>query len=230
MVGPYRLYARTSQSPLSPFLSAPFSVENLPAHTPVIAALCALMGRRDTASLARVVNATTSRLAAALTHDTNGGLSARMLLRFLACLGAMGGVTSSSLEVLAALVLTDAEFSQHMCVPVGGPTPAFYARYVQEVQAIITENAKLEFECLWKAHAAPGAPAISVLSDSLSLKITELSDRIETSDSLWANELLRARVLEGAIPATLAALVGGVSVVRARLPENYQRADRKSVV
>ena len=158
------------------------------------------------------------------TQDARLEIEKRGVLLFKDASANKGGVTSSSLEVLAALVLTDTEFSQHMCVPVGGPTPPFYARYVQEVQSIITENAKLEFECLWSAHAAPGAPAISVLSDALSLKITDLSERIETSASLWENEQLRARVLEDAIPHTLAALVGGIAVVRARLPENYQRA------
>jgi glutamate dehydrogenase len=34
-----------------------------------------------------------------------------------------GGVTSSSLEVLAALILNDEEFAQHMCPPVGTSSP-----------------------------------------------------------------------------------------------------------
>ena len=94
------------------------------------------------------------------TQDARLEIEKRGVLLFKDASANKGGVTSSSLEVLAALVLTDAEFSTHMCVPVGGPTPAFYARYVKEVQEIISENARLEFECLWAAHAVPGAGPI----------------------------------------------------------------------
>jgi glutamate dehydrogenase len=54
-----------------------------------------------------------------------------------------GGVTSSSLEVLAALAFTEEEYSQHMCVK-DNRTPEFYEKYVQEVKERIAENARLE--------------------------------------------------------------------------------------
>jgi glutamate dehydrogenase len=41
-----------------------------------------------------------------------------------------GGVTSSSLEVLAALALSDSEFSQHMQVTDEANPPAFYKAFV----------------------------------------------------------------------------------------------------
>lgn len=83
--------------------------------------------------------------------------------------------------MLAALALTDAEFTAHMCVPAealaalehgagaprapGAPAPPpFYERYVAEVQAKVVENATLEFECLWQEHRRSGTP-ISILSD-----------------------------------------------------------------
>ena len=61
-----------------------------------------------------------------------------------------GGVTSSSLEVLAALALSDQEFAQHMQVTDTANPPAFYMQYVAQVQQKIKENATLEFECLWR--------------------------------------------------------------------------------
>ncbi|RYY33634.1 hypothetical protein EON62_04050, partial [archaeon] len=140
-----------------------------------------------------------------------------------------GGVTSSSLEVLAALSLTDSEFRANMCVAgeesheAHAHAPAFYKEYVAEVQARIDANARKEFECLWREHTTSGT-AISILSDQLSVKITSLSTRIEKSDSLWNNVPLRRHVLETALPRTLCALVGGADAVLARLPENYQRA------
>ena len=58
----------------------------------------------------------------------------------------------------------------------------------------------------------------------LSIKITDLSSSIETSDSLWHNTALRNSVLRDALPASLVALAGGADVVISRLPENYLRA------
>jgi glutamate dehydrogenase len=142
-----------------------------------------------------------------------------------------GGVTSSSLEVMAALVLNDDEFKAHMAVPAAADgekskakePPAAYQTYCKEVQSIIDDNAALEFECLWKEHKASGQP-LSVLSDLISTKITELSARIEDNDALWANEALRSTVLSGAVPTTLAKLVGSADKVLKRLPDNYKRA------
>lgn len=42
--------------------------------------------------------------------------------------------------------------------------PEFYKEYVREVQAIIDENAKLEFECLWREHARTGKRACAGLA------------------------------------------------------------------
>jgi hypothetical protein len=41
--------------------------------------------------------------------------------------------------------------------------PAFYKAYVQEVQAIIDANARLEFEALWSEHIRTGQHAAAVL-------------------------------------------------------------------
>ena len=126
--------------------------------------------------------------------------------------------------MLAALALTTEEFSAHMCVPEGAATvPAFYSAYVAEIQEHVTENATLEFECLWAAREATGTP-LSLLSDELSNKIVGLSDAIERDDGLWANVGLREHVLHDAIPRTLADLVGGPAAIIARLPTNYLRA------
>ena len=44
-----------------------------------------------------------------------------------------GGVTSSSLEVLAGLSMTDDEYRQHMQADAKNNVPEFYARYVDQV-------------------------------------------------------------------------------------------------
>ena len=86
-----------------------------------------------------------------------------------------GGVTSSSLEVLASLSFDDEGFTEHMCVREDGTVPQFYNDYVKEVQAIIRNNARLEFEAIWREHEATGQPR-SILSDTLSIAITKLQE------------------------------------------------------
>ena len=58
-----------------------------------------------------------------------------------------GGVTSSSLEVLAALSFGDEEFATHM-----NGNADFYKRYVEEVQNSVEANARLEFNCIWSEN------------------------------------------------------------------------------
>lgn len=69
-----------------------------------------------------------------------------------------GGVTSSSLEVQAALALTDDEFETNMSVKDNQNPPAFYVKYKDQVQEIIEKNAAMEFECLWKESLKQNVP------------------------------------------------------------------------
>lgn len=134
-----------------------------------------------------------------------------------------GGVTSSSLEVLAALAFTDEEFSRHMQVT-EGIVPDFYAAYIKCVHEIIERNARLEFECLWKEHAAKPDHPISLLSDELSCAILRLNEELQDAPVLWDNQSLRHLVLSEAIPPLLVEKVGGLDVILGRLPESYVRA------
>ncbi|UKZ79031.1 glutamate dehydrogenase (NADP(+)) gdh1 [Trichoderma virens FT-333] len=106
-----------------------------------------------------------------------------------------GGVTSSSLE--------------------------FYNDYVREVQAKIQENARLEFEAIWREHEQTGISR-SVLSDKLSVAITDLDEKLQHSD-LWDNENIRKGVLRNALPKLLLDKIG-LDVIISRVPENYLRA------
>ncbi|CDH49571.1 nad dependent glutamate [Lichtheimia corymbifera JMRC:FSU:9682] len=131
-----------------------------------------------------------------------------------------GGVTSSSLEVLAALAFNDQEFDEHMCVK-DGKVPAFYEAYVKEVQATIERNAAIEFEALWREHKKTGIP-ISVLSDELSVAIVQLQEQLQGT-TLWDNVALRHAVLERAFPKLLLDKLGLDQLI-ARIPESYVRA------
>lgn len=117
-----------------------------------------------------------------------------------------GGVTSSSLEVLASLSFNDPEFVANMCVGEDGTVPEFYQAYVKQVQEIIKENATLEFEAIWREHEQTGALR-SVLSDQLSLAITKLDEELQQTE-LWNNVALRHSVLGDALPRLLLDKIG----------------------
>ena len=117
-----------------------------------------------------------------------------------------GGVTSSSLEVLASLSFDDKGFVEHMCVREDGTVPQFYTAYVKEVQETIKRNAALEFEAIWREHQQTGI-ARSTLSDTLSVAITKLDEELQNTE-LWRNFELRRSVLEDALPKLLLEKIG----------------------
>jgi glutamate dehydrogenase len=117
-----------------------------------------------------------------------------------------GGVTSSSLEVLAALALDDQTFIEHMCMRDDGTIPQFYQDYVKQVQNKIKDNATLEFEAIWREHEITKQPR-SILSDTLSVAITKMDEELQKS-SLWDNVPFRHSVLSEALPNLLLEKIG----------------------
>ncbi|KAI9800123.1 MAG: NAD-dependent glutamate dehydrogenase [Piccolia ochrophora] len=132
-----------------------------------------------------------------------------------------GGVTSSSLEVLASLSFDEKGFIENMCIGDDGNVPEFYRDYVKEVQGTIKRNAALEFEAIWREHQRTGLPR-STLSDTLSIAITTLDEELQKSD-LWSNVDLRHSVLEDALPRLLLNKLG-LGTILERVPNNYLRA------
>ncbi|KAL2833245.1 Glutamate/Leucine/Phenylalanine/Valine dehydrogenase-domain-containing protein [Aspergillus cavernicola] len=132
-----------------------------------------------------------------------------------------GGVTSSSLEVLASLSFDDQGFVENMCVGEDGSVPEFYDNYVKQVQNVIKENATLEFEAIWREHEQTGLPR-SVLSDRLSVAITELDEELQKTE-LWDNVELRRSVLNDALPKLLLDKIG-LETILERVPESYLRS------
>ena len=122
-----------------------------------------------------------------------------------------GGVTSSSLEVLAALSFDEAGFVENMCIRDDGTAPQFYDGYVRQVQETIKRNAALEFEAIWREHQTSGLPR-STLSDKLSVAITDLDEELQKQD-LWKNKELRDSVLEDALPSLLLEKIGLATIV-----------------
>jgi len=133
-----------------------------------------------------------------------------------------GGVTSSSLEVLASLSFDDKGFIENMCVGTDGTVPEFYKTYVKEVQETIKRNARLEFEAIWRDSEATGV-ARSTLSDRLSLAITKLDEDLQNFKELWDNKTLRLQVFKEALPKTLQQMIGLDKILQ-RVPDNYLKA------
>jgi glutamate dehydrogenase len=131
-----------------------------------------------------------------------------------------GGVTSSSLEVLAGLALTDEEYGKYMCVTEGA-VPAFRQQYVEQILEIIRENATFEFEIIWKENQAKKIPR-SVLSDLVSEKINQIKDAVYLSD-LFDNKPLFKKVNECCCPPVLIETVGTDKIMK-RVPVAYLRA------
>jgi glutamate dehydrogenase len=131
-----------------------------------------------------------------------------------------GGVTSSSLEVLASLAMTDKEWDELMCVK-NGDESKFRQQYVKEILENIRENARLEFEIIWKENARKGIPR-AILTDLVSEKINQIKDAVNRSD-LFNDQALLKKVIEVGVPKSLVQQVG-INRLLARVPENYLRA------
>ncbi|KAK6410952.1 NAD-dependent glutamate dehydrogenase [Oleoguttula sp. CCFEE 5521] len=108
-----------------------------------------------------------------------------------------------------------------MCVRPDGTVPAFYEEYVRQVQATIRENARLEFEVLWKEGEASGESR-SILSDRLSVAITRMDEELQATE-LWDNVELRRSVLSDALPQLLLQQIG-LEKIMERVPINYLKA------
>ena len=134
-----------------------------------------------------------------------------------------GGVTSSSLEVLASLSFDDEGFLENMCVHKDGTTPPFYEAYVREVQSVIKRNAELEFEAIWREHEQTKIPR-STLSDTLSVAITKLDEELQNSE-LWLNLDLRRSVLRDALPNLLLDKIGLDTIIaRVSFPGEFKES------
>ncbi|EXJ53921.1 NAD-specific glutamate dehydrogenase [Cladophialophora yegresii CBS 114405] len=157
-----------------------------------------------------------------ITHDAKLRLEKAGCIIYKDASANKGGVTSSSLEVLASLSFDDKGFIENMCVGSDGTVPEFYKTYVKEVQETIKRNACLEFEAIWRENEATGIPR-STLSDQLSLAITKLDEDLQNFKELWDNKSLRMQVFREALPRTLQEKIGLDKILQ-RVPDKYLKS------
>ncbi|GAB1483394.1 NAD-glutamate dehydrogenase [Treponema sp.] len=131
-----------------------------------------------------------------------------------------GGVTSSSLEVLASLALSDEEYDEHMRVK-NEVLPTFRKVYIEETTERIKANARSEFKVMWDEHQATGTSLTSI-SNLVSHKINQITDAVRESHFV-ENAELSQKILKQYMPETLVSLLG-MEKIRSRVPKNYQNA------
>ncbi|CDZ97227.1 nad-specific glutamate dehydrogenase [Phaffia rhodozyma] len=133
-----------------------------------------------------------------------------------------GGVTSSSLEVLAGLGLSDEEYLELMLCKNGKSD--FYKSYVKDIQDMICENGRLEHACIQDEYKRRKSTVPrTLLSDELSSTLNALQVELEESHGLYNLETSRRNVFRKAIPKTLVDKVG-LDTLLQRLPDEYCRA------
>ncbi|OMJ26218.1 NAD-specific glutamate dehydrogenase [Smittium culicis] len=132
-----------------------------------------------------------------------------------------GGVTSSSLEVLAALCFSPEEHSRLLCTQPDGSLPEFYTRYAKDVQNKIIRNAQMEFECIWKESARTGKPNC-ILTDEISRAIVSMRAQLE-STNLWENADLKRKVLMESLPPLILEKLD-LNTILERVPEDYLKS------
>jgi len=133
-----------------------------------------------------------------------------------------GGVTSSSLEVFAALAMENKLHDQLLTVSADGEVPEFYRAYVKEIKRVIAKNAELEFQAIWNANQFGTEPMTKVEATKvLSQKINNLADYI--SSVLDMDSDLAQKILRLAIPPLLIEGCGFENIL-ARCPRNYLTA------
>jgi len=138
-----------------------------------------------------------------------------------------GGVNSSSLEVLAALALSEEDHSAMMCYnpACGGIPPEFYETYVKQIQETIVENARREFRAIWKCNSGLGLSKVQA-TKMISGKINHLQDGIMAQCSRMTasdrDQLIRF-VLQRAVPPVMVHHLGVEGILQ-RVPSNYVEA------
>ncbi|EKG01927.1 glutamate dehydrogenase, putative [Trypanosoma cruzi] len=133
-----------------------------------------------------------------------------------------GGVTSSSLEVYSGLALSDEEHEKYMCATSKENTPEFYKKYVKDIIDRIEDNARREFEAIWRDHESHPGMSKTLISDTLSEKNVKVRANILASD-VFKNKKLVRYILFHYTPKTLLEVVT-VDELMNRVPIAYQHA------
>ncbi|OIR58244.1 MAG: NAD-dependent glutamate dehydrogenase [Amphiamblys sp. WSBS2006] len=139
-----------------------------------------------------------------------------------------GGVISSSMEILAALALSESVFAREMVAEDGTHTP-LYVAVVRSVTETIKRKARLEFEFLWASWTqSKRTRPISLLSDELSTLMAGMKETIEAAllKTVWKTKEMKRRSIIDALPSFFTEMFSAekiVSEIIPNIPEKYVR-------
>lgn len=143
-----------------------------------------------------------------------------------------GGVTSSSLEVLAALAMEPSVHQRYLTVQKGEAIPETYSAYVQDILAKIRENCQKEFHAIWRCCKKNPELLKTELTADLSSAIAAIHDSLLENLDIEPNESNNGQprhhklfiyVLHQALPTLLLDVVGLEGIIR-RAPSAYLKA------
>jgi glutamate dehydrogenase len=123
--------------------------------------------------------------------------------------------------VYASLALTDEEYDKHLRVQPDGKIPPFRKAYVEAIIEKIKENARAEFELLYREWKQSGTP-LTILSNQVSGKINQITDAVRES-TLVRDPKIVHRVLESYTPRPLLDFLGLDTILK-RVPPSYIQA------
>mmetsp|Transcript_66361 Transcript_66361/g.151821 ORF Transcript_66361/g.151821 Transcript_66361/m.151821 type:complete len:532 (+) Transcript_66361:1701-3296(+) len=133
-----------------------------------------------------------------------------------------GGVTSSSLEVLAALAMPPDDHDALLCIAADGTVPQFYEQYAIAILEKVKQNARNEFGALWKENQTTGMLK-KTATEVLSKKINAIADFCSASLDLDRDSTLVRVVLMRSVPQLLIDHCGLDGILR-RVPPAYVKA------
>jgi len=152
-----------------------------------------------------------------ITQEARLQLEERGVVIFKDASANKGGVTSSSMEVLASLALDDKEYDSFMCVK-NGVIPEFRKTYVEEILDLIKAHSAAEFEIIWRENKKKKIH-MSSLTDLVSQKINNVADAIYASE-LYSNKSLFKKIIQCCCPQILIDQIGFEKIAK-RVPHAY---------
>eukprot|EP00397_Hematodinium_sp_SG-2012_P003658 GEMP01003666.1.p1 GENE.GEMP01003666.1~~GEMP01003666.1.p1 ORF type:complete len:1127 (+),score=208.26 GEMP01003666.1:108-3488(+) len=136
-----------------------------------------------------------------------------------------GGVTSSSLEVLGSLCMSEKEHNELLTVKSGEEPSEFYKAYVVDILNIVKLNAKLEFEAIWRQWNMNTTEYKFEITRELSDRINRIHDTVlqQISKESPSNLRLMRTVLQKSMSPILLSKIS-IDAVMENVPKPYVQA------
>lgn len=157
------------------------------------------------------------------TNDARAQLESAGVHLFRDASANKGGVTSSSLEVLGSLCMSEKEHNEYLTVKKGETPSDFYKNYVTDILNTVRTNATLEFEAIWRQWKANPSLYKFEITAELSDRINRIHDTVLQHMRNTDHSVLTRSVLSKSLSPTLMSKIS-VEQVIANVPKAYVEA------